>query len=217
MTTDSDAYQPHPVDSGSINPDAEIPYDLTPNDIVRAMGDFIDFLGSVNEQLYRNDTEKLETILQAAGLSSLVGEFVQSRIPVYCDSIVQNAYHNGHPDLLPAGRYSNDSCQVAEEGIEVKASRYSGSWQGHNPESVYLMVFVYQSNNENDREPVRRFRFKKVVAGTLDAEEHWSYSGRSEGSRRTITASVLASGRDKMNENWIYRDPDLDGLDLPPA
>jgi hypothetical protein len=179
------------------------------------MSDFVEFLTSVNLQLYENGSQRLETILQAAGFSSLVGEFVQSKIPDYCDTIVENTYHNGHPDMLPAGEYPENSCQKADEGIEIKASRSDGSWQGHNPENVFLMVFVYDSNNENDRDPVRPFRFRKVVAGSLE-EDDWSFQGRSEDSRRTITASVLASGRDKMHDNWVYRDPELSDPHLPP-
>jgi hypothetical protein len=35
----------------------------------------------------------------------------------------------------------------------------------------------------------------------------WKFSGRSETSRRTITASVTESGHRKMIENWVYRAP----------
>lgn len=42
-------------------------------------------------------------------------------------------------------------------------------------------------------------------------------SGRSEQSRRTITASVAKSGYQKMLANWIYRDASLDKGKLPPV
>lgn len=56
-----------------------------------------------------------------------------SRIPKHCPSIVKNAYHNGHPDLIPAGMFPNNAVQHATEGVEIKASRYLRGWQGHNP------------------------------------------------------------------------------------
>ncbi|MBW4513420.1 MAG: hypothetical protein KME64_44250 [Scytonematopsis contorta HA4267-MV1] len=52
------------------------------------------------------------------------------------------------------------------------------------------------------------FRFIKVVGAMLDKND-WSFSGRSEVSRRTITASVTKSGYQKMMANWIYQVPNL--------
>ncbi len=70
------------------------------------------------------------------------------------------------------------------------------------------MVFVFDANSTNDVAkglPPRPFRFRKVVGAQLEMKD-WKYSGRSETSRRTITSSVMRSGFDKMEANWIYRD-----------
>ncbi len=42
--------------------------------------------------------------------------------------------------------------------------------------------------------------------------EDWIFSGRSDTSRRTITASVTSSGFAKVEANWIYRVPNLKPL-----
>lgn len=47
-----------------------------------------------------------------------------------------------------------------------------------------------------------------VLVAQLEKSD-WVYSGRSETSRRTITASVTTSGYEIMMSNWIYRDPAL--------
>ncbi len=142
-----------------------------------------------------------------ANFSSVVGEFIANALPHYCDGLVKNQYHNGHPDLIPAGLYPDDAVQHSSEGIEIKASRYPSGWQGHNPEAVWLMVFVFESNRPTDRarqiEP-RPFEFKAVFGARLEQSD-WTYSGRSETSRRTITASVNRAGYDKLTANWIYR------------
>ena len=49
------------------------------------------------------------------------------------------------------------------------------------------------------------FQFRGVYGARLE-EEDWNFSGRSETSRRTITASVNRQGVAKMKENWIYED-----------
>lgn len=151
-------------------------------------------------------------MLMPANFSSIVSEFMTVTIPKHCSSLVKNRYHNGHPDLIPAGRFPNDAIQHTEEGIEIKASRHESGWQGHNPENIWLMVFVFDSSSSADVtkgiEP-KPFRFVKIVGARLRTDD-WSFSGRSETSRRTITASVIKSGYQKMMANWIYKAPGLE-------
>ena len=81
-------------------------------------------------------------------------------------------------------------------------------WQGHNPESIWLMVFCFDSNTSNDLIQgilPKPFRFRGVYAGKLDKSD-WTFAGRSATSRRTITASVNRNGVGKMKANWIYED-----------
>ena len=107
--------------------------------------------------------------------------------------------------------FPEDAVQYADEGIEVKASRYLRGWQGHNPEDSWLLVFVFESNRPVDASKgiaPMPFRFLMVVGASLTKDD-WRFSGRSSTSRRTITASVANSGYEKMMENWIYKVPDL--------
>ncbi len=53
---------------------------------------------------------------------------------------------------------------------------------------------------------LKPFRFIKVVGARLTKDD-WTFSGRSETSRRTITATVRDSGYEKMMANWIYKAP----------
>ena len=199
---------PIPVKQDGFNADAILPYGLTTDHMLRAMTDFVEFLGLINGQLHANDLPRLESILMYANFSSMVGEFMIAAISRHCLGLEKNMYHNGHPDLLPAGQFENNAAQHASVGIEVKASRYNRGWQGHNPEDTWLMVFVFDSNRPNDAvrstpiEP-KPFRFVRVLGARLEQDD-WTFSGRSAGSRRTITASVNPSGYAKMSGNWIY-------------
>jgi hypothetical protein len=141
-------------------------------------------------------------MLMPANFSSIVGEFMSTTIPRHCTTLVKNKYHNGHPDLIPAGAFDRDAVQHSRVGIEIKASRYERGWQGHNPENVWLMVFIFDANRPRDTRP-KQFRFVRVVGAEL-TEDDWFYSGRSETSRRTITASVTRSWYEKLMANWIY-------------
>jgi hypothetical protein len=175
------------------------------------MNDFVEFLGFLNRQLRTREIQRLESMMMPANFSSLVGEFAIANIPKYCPSLVKNQYHNGHPDLIPAGLFPNNAVQHTREGIEIKASRYHRGWQGHNPEAVWIMVFIFDSNRPIDAVkniPPKPFHFLQVVGAQL-TQQDWSFSGRSATSRRTITASVTRSGYEKLRANWIYRATDL--------
>lgn len=209
--------EPVPVSSSGINPGCEIPYGVEPRHILQSLADFVDFLGFMNRQLITKAIPRLETFLMPASFSSLVGEFMNVRLPLFCPEVVKNRYHNGHPDLIPAGYYPGDAVQHSTVGIEVKGSRNRSGWQGHNPENVWLMVFVFDANSANDEtEALRRgkrplprpFRFVEVLGAQLEFDD-WQFAGRAGESRRTITATVKPSGYTKMAANWIYRDPSI--------
>ena len=202
---------PVPIDPGGFNPRAVIPFGCTPDHIRLSMQEFLDFLCFLNTQMQSRSLPRLETMLMPANFSSIVGEFMGATIPKYCSGLVKNRYHNGHPDLIPAKRWDKDMCQHGSEGIEIKGSRYLKAWQGHNPEDTWLMVFVFDANRQVDAGKgvgPKPFRFRAVVGAELTRGD-WKFAGRSETSRRTITASVTTSGYRKMMGNWIYLEKDL--------
>jgi hypothetical protein len=98
--------------------------------------------------------------------------------------------------------------------VEIKTSRYASGWQGHNPEKIWIMVFRY--NNEPHKperdsrllEQRAPFQFVEVLAAELERGD-WSAQGRKSGSRRTPTASIVASGTAKLRANWVYRNPNF--------
>lgn len=197
---------PKPVVAEAFNSHSQLPYGLAIRHIRSAMEDFLDFLGFTNQQLHSRKLSRLEAFLMSANFSSIVGEFIATTIPKHCPNLAKNRHHNGHPDLVPSGVFTNDAAQHAHAGIEIKGSRYQRGWQGHNRERIWLMVFVFESNSAADADrqiASKPFQFLRVLGAQLE-EDDWTFSGRSATSRRTITASVNRSGYDKMMANWIY-------------
>jgi len=205
------ACSPEHVRIEHFNLNAVIPYGVTIEHLCMTMNDFIDFMQLVNVRLHENGSPRFETMLMPANFSSIVGEFITANLPKHSPGVVKNRYHNGHPDILPANMFPSDSQQYCHNGIEVKASRYLKSWQGHNAEESWLMVVMFDANRAIDEakgvKPVP-FRFLRVVGAQLSKDD-WKFAGRSETSRRTITASVTVSGYEKMMANWIYNTPNL--------
>jgi len=205
------ACTPRPISPDGFNPEVELPFGLTTEHIRHAMDDFVKLIRVANVQLHSEGIQRLETILAPANFSGMVGDFMAVAIPNYCAGLARNMYHNGHPDMIPKGRFPNEAVQYAHEGIEIKASRYLAGWQGHNPENAWLMVFVFDSNRPTDTLrgiAPKSFEFQ-MVAGAQIIEADWGVAGRREGGRRTPTAGVLRTGREKMLANWIYKAPGL--------
>jgi hypothetical protein len=201
---------PEQVERDGFNPRAKIPFGVTTDHVRAAMEDFIEFMTLIDTQLHGKGMDTLEAVMQQASFSNLVSEMMCAGIPKHCPTIVKYRYHNGHPDLLPAGKYAKDEAQHAGiDGIEIKASRYAANWQGHNAEDVWLMVFVFQSGRIGPKvKGTPAFKFL-MVAGAQLSKAEWQFSGRSETSRRTITASVSKAGAAKMTANWIYKCADM--------
>jgi hypothetical protein len=209
------ACSPVAVNPAGFNPAVILPYGLTTDHIAGAMTDFLYFLRLVNTGLHAEKIPRLEAIMMSANFSSLVGEFMNAEIPKYCKTLVKNKHFNGHPDMIPAGMFPGDDAQHAAEGIEIKASRYERGWQGHNAEDTWLMVFVYDSNRPVDFEAnPKPFQFVGVL-GERIVKADWLFAGRSDTSRRTITATVTPTGYAKMNANWIHRAPLLKTQKIP--
>ncbi len=202
--------RPEAPEKDGFNPKAQIPFGVTTEHVYAAMCDFVEFMNVIDTQLHAKGMNTLENTVMQANFSSMIGEFICAQIPKHCKTVVRNRYHNGHPDILPAGKYPNDAAQHAgRDGIEIKASRYLQGWQGHNPEDVWLMVFVFQSGREGPKvKKTPAFKFL-LVAGALLSKSDWLFAGRSETSRRTITASVTKQGVAKMMATWIYKCAEL--------
>ncbi len=204
---EKEACSPQPIDPRAFNVRAYLPYGVRLENVRQAMVDFVDFLGFLNTQLHERGLPRLESFLMPANFSSIVGEFMVMRLAEHCPTLVKNHYPNGHPDLLPRDVFPDNAAQYAHEGIEVKASRRRGGWQGHNPENVWLMVFHFEANAARDAgrgvAPMP-FRFRAVYLAHLERTD-WNFSGRAATSRRTITASVNRHGMEKLRANWLYR------------
>lgn len=195
------------------NPNADLPYGVTPREVAESIREFYEFYGDLNEFLLEESFGRLETVLRANNsLSDFVGNTVTEELANVSDAILVNQRPDGFPDLLPVDNqdYANRDYDIhhGDEGIETKCSMQNGGWQAHNNESAWFIVFRYtRGDPENSIEEMEPIRFVQVLAANLDLDD-WSHSGRSDDSRRTITSSIVASGMHKLRSNPIYEDPD---------
>ena len=197
-------------DPGKFNGEITLPFGLRQDDFRLAMQDVYDFLFDVNTFLLARSLERLDDMLRAANLSGMLSDMLTSSLAKHSRSLVVNAYHNGHPDLLVKGKYANNRVKAGEHGIEVKSTRKKGgAVDTHGGRNQWMCVFVHQVDRltepATDRKPMR---FTEVYLGEVRVEE---FRRNERGDLGTRTATLDAAGVAKLRTNWIYLDQD------PPA
>ncbi len=189
------------------NVNVVLPYGLQLSEVRDALDQIYDFLHDMNSFLVSRGYDRLEEIILGNSLSGFISELAVKRIGANSKSLARNEKIGGHPDLIPRDLYPGNAILRADEGIEVKTSIQSSSWQGHNPERSWILVVQYSVDVLTEPVAERRpSEILKVMCALLD-EEDWSFSGRVGASRRTPTASILKSGTAKLHDNAIYEHP----------
>jgi hypothetical protein len=194
------------LDASYINRKVKLPYDLTVDEVSKAVSETYRLFNGVNNYLNTNGFRPLEELVLGNSLSGILSEFIVKNMARGSASLVANLKIGGHPDLLPKGVYSSNLVLKRKEGIEVKASIHQGGWQGHNPENCWLMVFRYAVGKQEDGQ-VLPLTFVEILCAKLTKKD-WFFSGRKGRSRRTPTASITTTGLDKLRNNFLYRLPE---------
>ena len=197
--------RPTRLDSRYVNRQVALPYGLTVGEVEEAVSETYRLFHGVNDYLVGGGFRPLEELLLGNSLSGIISEFLVKNIARASAALEVNLKVGGHPDLLPKGHYSSNLVLKGDEGIEVKASIQKGGWQGHNPEDCWLMVFRY-TVGEQDSGELKPLTFVEILGARLTKSD-WSFSGRKGASRRTPTASITATGVEKLRGNFVYRLP----------
>lgn len=187
---------------GDADVSVELPYGMTAAGVVAAINDAYAYLHALNRASIEHGYNRLEDLMQPAGFSGLLSQlFVRSLAREFASrtpGLAVNQYPNGRSDLVPRALYPGDAVLRGQEGLEVKVSRAESGWQGHNPETGWVMIV--QVTVDAKTQPVYErtpTTVERVMIARLD-ENDWAFSGRRPGSRRTPTASINALGRQKL-------------------
>ena len=188
------------------NANATLPFNLRVDDFRSAMQDTYDFFFDVNTNLVARGLARLDDMLRPANLSGMLSDILTASLARHSRSLVVNAFHNGHPDLLVQGQYPNDSVKAGEQGVEIKTTRKpGGAVDTHGARDQWMCVFVYALDSTTepatDRQPMG---FREIYLGHVERDD---FRKNQRGELGTRTATLHAAGIEKLRRNWIYRDP----------
>ena len=168
-----------------------------------AIQDVYDFFHDVNSNLVEKGIRRLDDMLRPAMMSGLLSDLLTSSLATHARTLTENRYFNGHPDLIVAGVYAENSVKSGDEGIEVKATKKSGgAVDTHGARNQWMCVFVYRVDNQTEpaveREPMQ------IVEIYLGRVEVCDFRKNARGPLGTRTATLHAEGIQKLRRNWIY-------------
>ncbi len=192
------------VNHEGFNAALDLPYALRTDHVAVAMADIYELLATLNETLIDRGLLRIEESVRGAIYSGLLSDLIAEAISTHAPGLISNRYPNGHPDLLPKGRYADDTCQSAEEGIEVKVTnKRSGAVDMHGARPGWYCIWHYVVDRDTepavDRAPTR---FETIWLARLD-ESHFRHNAR--GPLGTRTATPHRGGIAHLRSNWLYQ------------
>lgn len=185
------------------NQSAKLPFELRLKDFEVAMQDVYDFFYDVNRFLTGKGLERLDEMLRPANMSGTISDMLTSSLARHSRTLVVNAYHNGHPDLIVKGRYENNAVKSGTEGVEIKSTRKKGgAVDTHGARQQHMCVFVYEVDNKTEPAIQRRpLQFTEVYIGEVNLGD---FRKNDRGELGTRTATLGKVGIKKFRENWVY-------------
>lgn len=192
------------VDTSKFNARATLPFELRLKDFEIAIQDVYDFYYDVNQWLVNKSLSRLDDMLRPAITSGILSDMLTASLAKHSRSLVENQFHNGHPDLIVKGVYPNDSVKAGDKGVEIKTTRKAGgAVDTHGARDQWMCVFVYEVDNDSEPAVSRRpLTFTEVYLGKVTVAD-FRKNPRSE--LGTRTATLHKEGIAKLRQNWIYR------------
>jgi len=192
------------VRPGAFNKAIKLPFELRLKDFEIAMQDVYDFFFDVNRHLSSKGLQRLDEMLRPANMSGMISDMLTASLGKHSRALVQNGYHNGHPDLIVNGKYPNNAVKSGTDGVEIKTTRKAGgAVDTHGARDQWMCVFVYAVDRETEPATNRRpMTFTEAYLGKVIVAD-FRKNPRSE--LGTRTATLDRHGIAKLRESWLYR------------
>lgn len=193
------------VDLMKFTPAPAFPYNLRILDFQHAMQDVYDFFYDVNRHLHERNLPRLDDQLRPAICSGVISDMLTESMAKHSRSLVVNAFHNGHPDLVVGGVYPGNSVKSGAEGVEIKSTRKAGgAVDTHGARKQWMCVFVYQVDTATEPAIDRSaMKFVEVYLGQVDPDD---FRRNDRGELGTRTSTLDRDGIAKLRRSWVYLD-----------
>jgi hypothetical protein len=188
----------------AFNSQSVLPYELRLKDFEMAMEDIYDFFFDVNLRLAEKNLSRLDDMLRPAIMSGVISDMLTVSLARHSRALTENRYFNGHPDLIPRGKYSQNAVKAGDDGVEIKTTRNAGgAVDTHGARDQWMCVFVYSVDNQTEPAVERApMSFREVYIEKVTIDD-FRKNPRSE--LGTRTATLHRDGISKLRKNWVYK------------
>jgi len=193
------------TDLAKFNPNSALPYNLRTLDFQAAMQDVYDFFYDVNDHFDQRALPRLDDMLRPAICSGMISDMLTESLAKHSRTLKVNAFHNGHPDLIPDGRFPNNRIQAGDQGVEVKTTRKKGgAVDTHGGRDQWMAVFVYQVDSLTEPASQRApMKFTEVYLNQVQADD---FRRNERGDLGTRTSTLDRDGIARLRQGWVYLD-----------
>lgn len=169
-----------------------------------AMQDIYDFFYDVNRGLIQRGLQRLDDMLRPAIMSGVLSDMLTASLAKHSRTLTVNLYHNGHPDLIVSGVYSDNKIKAGSKGVEIKTTRKAGgAVDTHGARNQWMCVFVYDVDGST--EPARDRAPMTVTEIYLGHVSKSDFRKNPRGELGTRTATLHKNGIEKLRKNWVYK------------
>jgi hypothetical protein len=188
----------------AFNSQVVLPYELRLKDFEMAMEDIYDFFFDVNSHLTEKNLSRLDDMLRPAIMSGVISDMLTVSLARHSRALIENRYFNGHPDLIPRGKYPQNAVKAGDDGVEIKTTRnVGGAVDTHGARDQWMCVFVYSVDNQTEPAAERApMSFREVYIEKVTIDD-FRKNPRSE--LGTRTATLHRDGISKLRKNWVYK------------
>lgn len=192
------------VSEDGFNTDIALPFELRLEDFRMAVRDVYDFFFDVNSTLQAKGLHRLDDMLRPAIMSGVLSDMLTASLAKHSRALCENAYFNGHPDLIVHGVYPDNAIQAGDQGVEIKTTRNpGGAVDTHGARNQWMCVFVYTVDNTTEPAANRKpMTITEIYLGHVKVDD-FRKNARSE--LGTRTATLHRNGIAKLRESWVYR------------
>lgn len=132
------------------------------------MQDVYDFFYDVNLLLTGKDLERLDDMLRPAILSGMLSDMLTASIAKHSRTLVQNEFHNGHPDLIVRNK-CEQRCSGGRGGRGGQDHQQARGSSGHPRRAGAVDVRLRPRDRRRDRACHRSRPFDVHRIGAEDA------------------------------------------------
>lgn len=180
-----------------------LPYGLKGRDFANTMETLYDFFYVINASLESQGLDWIERLVRPAAVSNVISDLTVAALAKHSNGLVVNRFHNGHPDLIPRGRFVDDAVEAGDEGVEVKSTKGRVA-DTHGARNGWVCQFNYRS----DAEPIvanrRPTTITHIYIAKVDVADFRRNERRTE--RGTNTSTLHAEGLKKLRAGLVYQD-----------